>query len=109
MPTQNTEALLTQSGELNYHFIIKTTKDSGLDSIVHNYHNHSYNSDLKKIDFHDLGASFVHSTHVASNPLEASSAKSSHMEGDIFFFFGLFCLFSVFFSMYYVLFAPTKN
>lgn len=101
---ENTSVSLTHSSEMNYHFIIQTTQENGLNNPSSFHH-----SKLEKVDFHGLGASITQATHMASNPLEASQVKSNHMEADIFFFFGLFCLFSVFFSLYYVIFAPNKH
>lgn len=134
MSENNSIFTLKKSSELNYQLIIQTTENQ-MNTKVH-YSNQNQPMHLEKVDFKYLKASFPNAAHgveasihlpnlnsinintsntstvsmsAASFPLEASSVKPHHMEGDIFFLFGLFCMFSVFMSMYYVFFAEQKN
>jgi hypothetical protein len=125
MSENNSPFTLSQSSELNYQLIINATHNAmhyeqphlqkvsfqasfpqAAHGVQVNPVSHHFNTNNININNSiDTSSSMV----AASFPLEANAAKPHHMEGDIFFLFGLFCLFSVFMSMYYVFFAEQKT
>lgn len=106
--SKNSQYNLLQSSENNYHLIIQTVSNENTLSYVEPTH-----QALHKVSFHEsnLGASFTQASSSLSVPFDNNThIKHTHqMDGDIFFFFGIFCLLSVIASFYFATFSSSKN